>query len=164
MSKLFLRIYDQHFTWNLRKRHKTTANQWGNTVTVATCFCKCLHHRLSHVLNLYTRGAKKQFPWLMNKKMWTMYKQSYCTSEKTFTEEKCQSQVTNSFHIFRKKKKKYVREHFAALWQCYPHWFKEWKLELFLSLLALAQNHTVHKTTTALKTSYPISTKNYRGW
>ena len=37
MSKLFLRIYDEHFTWNLRKRRKTAANQWGNTVTVATC-------------------------------------------------------------------------------------------------------------------------------
>ena len=113
MSKLFLRKYDEHFTWTLRKRHKTTANQWGNTVSVATCVCKCLHHWLSHVLNVYLRRAQKQFPWLMSKQMWTKYKQCYCTSEKAFTEEKCQSQVTNSFHIFRKGK--CVQDHIAAL-------------------------------------------------
>ena len=137
MSKLFLIKYDEHFTWNVRKRHKTTANQRGNTVTAATCVCKlCLHHWLSYVLNVHFRGALKQFPWLMsvmNKQMWTKYKYSKCTSEKTFTEEKCQTQVTNSFHIFRKGK--YVQGHIAAWshWQCYPHCFKgEWKLELFL--------------------------------
>ena len=113
MSKLFLRKYDEHFTWNLRKRCKTTVNQWRNTVTVATCVCKCLHRRLSHILNVHLRGIQKQFPWGMSK-------------------ENCQSQVTNSFHIFRKGK--YVQGHIAALSQCYPHCFKgEWKLELFLS-------------------------------
>ena len=128
MSKLFLRIYDEHFTWNLRKRCKTTVNQWGNTVTVATCVCKCLQHRLSHILNVHLRGAQKQFPWLMSKQMWTKYK----VSEKTFITEKCQSQVTNLFHIFRKGK--CVQEDIAALPQCYPHCFKgEWKLELFPS-------------------------------
>ena len=76
MSKLFLVKYDEHFTWNLRKRCKTTANQWGNTVTVATCVCKCLHRRLSHILNVHLRGAQKRFPWLMSKQMWTKYKQS----------------------------------------------------------------------------------------
>ena len=74
MSKLFLIKYDEHFTWNLR--HIITANQWGNTVTVATCVCKCLHQWLSYVLNVHLRGAQKQFPIprLMNKQMWTKYK------------------------------------------------------------------------------------------
>ena len=132
MSKLFLVKYDEHFTWNLRKRRKTTANQWGITMTVATCVCKCLHRRLSHALNVHLRGAQKQFPFLMNKQIWTKYKQSNCTSEKTLTEENWQSQVTNSFHNFRKGK--YVQEHIAALLQWYPHCFQgEWKLELFPS-------------------------------
>ena len=73
----FLIKYDEHFTCNLRKRRKTTANQWGKTVTVATCVCKCLHHWLLYILNVHLRGAQKQFPWLMsvmNKQMWTKYK------------------------------------------------------------------------------------------
>ena len=74
MSKLFLIKYDEHFTWNVRKRRKTTANQWAITVTAATCVCKCSHHWLSYVLNVHWRGAQKQFPGLMSKQMWTKYK------------------------------------------------------------------------------------------
>ena len=97
MSKLFLIKYDEHFTWNLRKRCKRTVNQWGNTVTAATCVSKCLHHWLLYILNVHLRGAQKQFPWLMSKQMWTKYRLSNCTLEKTFTVQRKVSIASHKF-------------------------------------------------------------------
>ena len=115
MSKLFLRIYDEHFTWNLRKRRKTTANHWGNTVTVATCVCKCLHHRLSHVVHVHWRGVQKQFPWLMSKQMWTKYK--VIAHERRLSLKKSNNHKSQIHFIFLEKKNVYrnILQHYHSV-------------------------------------------------
>ena len=75
--------------WKLKEKTQNNSKSMREHWTAATCVCKCLHHRLSHVLNVHLRGAQKQFPRLMGKQMWTKCKKSNCTSEKTFTEKKC---------------------------------------------------------------------------